>query len=46
MEAPYGFCPMRAAPIGTRLIDSMPQAMTTSYTPAMMPCAAVHGLLA
>jgi hypothetical protein len=27
-------------PIGTRLIDSTPAAITTSYAPAITPCAA------
>ncbi len=37
---PCGSAPIRAEPMGTRLIDSMPPAMTMSYAPAEMPWAA------
>src|SRR5690606_41647244 len=38
-EGPYGSRPIRADPIGTRLIDSTPPAMTTTQAPESTPWA-------
>ena len=41
MPSPNGLLPgVTDDPIGTRLIDSTPPAMTMSYAPASTPCAA------
>src|SRR2546429_7143478 len=39
-RAPVVFCPMRELPMGTRLMDSTPQAITMSCVPDMMACTA------